>query len=161
MELGILITNWLPVVLWAGLIFYFSTDRFSSEKTTLISGRLLLRIFPSITAEQLALFDLFIRIFAHWAEYLVFAILFMRALGNDRRTNWSWRRAGWTLAVVLIYACTDELHQAYIPSRSANVGDVLLDLFGGSCGVLWMYVRRKTRAGKRNDRKQDRNNTQY
>jgi VanZ family protein len=38
--------------------------------------------------------------------------------------------------VVFLYACSDEIHQLFVPNRSGELLDVLLDTFGGSLGVL-------------------------
>ena len=36
-----------------------------------------------------------------------------------------------------LYSCTDEVHQYFVPGRSAQVSDILLDSFGAICGALF------------------------
>jgi VanZ family protein len=146
-----MLKKWIPVVLWAAVIFNFSTDAFSSSNTSTILKELLSWLIPGITAEQFAVIHPTIRKFGHWAEYFVLAVLLLRALASEWRITWQWRSAFWTLLLVLVYAAGDELHQAFVPSRSAVVQDVLVDFFGGTCGVLWMYTLRK----RSNTREQD------
>jgi VanZ family protein len=45
-----------------------------------------------------------------------------------------------TMALVILYAFSDEFHQSYVPSRSASIGDVTIDSCGGLCGALWMNL---------------------
>jgi VanZ family protein len=146
-----MVKQWIPVVLWAAVIFNFSTDAFSSSNTSTILKELLSWLIPGITAEQLDVIHPALRKFGHWAEYFVLSVLLLRALESEWRISWQWRSGLWTLLLVLVYAASDELHQALVPSRSAVVHDVLVDFFGGTCGVLWMYTLRK----RSNTREQD------
>jgi VanZ family protein len=148
-----MITKWIPVVLWAGFIFYFSTDTFSSAKTAAAYGGLISRLFPSLTTQQIQTVDLVVRKFGHWAEYCIFAVLLMRAIDAGPRTSWNWRSAFWALVLVLVYAASDELHQAFVPSRSALIADVLIDFLGGASGVLWMYTLSKRRQAREQNRR--------
>jgi VanZ family protein len=153
----VMITKWIPVVLWGGFIFYFSTDMFSSAKTSAVYAGLISRLIPSITPQQIEVIDLVVRKFGHLAEYFILAVLLLRALDGGARRSWSWRPGFWTLALVLLYAASDELHQAFVPSRSALLADVLIDFLGGVFGVLWMYtLSKRWQAGKQNRRDQRR-----
>jgi hypothetical protein len=77
------IKNWLPVVAWAGLIFFFSTEQFSSSNTSPIVGTLAFWIFPGISSETIETVHLTIRKLGHWTEYFVLAVLMLRALRNE------------------------------------------------------------------------------
>jgi VanZ family protein len=48
--------------------------------------------------------------------------------------------------LVLFYAIADELHQRFVPSRSALWSDSLLDFFGGGCAVVLLYARSRAKA---------------
>ncbi|MBF0715779.1 VanZ family protein [Gemella palaticanis] len=37
---------------------------------------------------------------------------------------------------VFLYACSDEIHQTFIPNRSGNFIDVIIDSVGGVIGIL-------------------------
>lgn len=139
-----MVRKWLPVLLWAGMIFYFSTDAFSSANTSPLLRNLIFWLVPGITSQQVAVVELAVRKFGHWAEYFVFSVLLMRAFDVGQPITWPWRSSLCTLALVLISAVSDEFHQALVPSRTAAVADVLIDFFGGVCGVLWMSWLRKT-----------------
>lgn len=131
--------HWLPVAAWASLIFFFSTEYFSSDSTAGVFGSLFYSFFSGISAEAIEIIHGVIRKVGHWTEYGILSMLLLWALKNDSDRLWEWRHACWTLFFVLIYAISDELHQSFVPSRTATVGDVLIDVFGGICGTLWTY----------------------
>jgi VanZ family protein len=133
------IKNWLPVFAWAGLIFYFSTDQFSSLNTGEIFGFLLSWLFPDMPSEEIEPVHGIMRKLGHWGEYFVLSVLFLWALENETGRRWKVRHAIYTLIFVLLYAIGDEFHQSLVPSRTASFGDVTIDLLGGICGVGWTY----------------------
>lgn len=137
------IKNWLPVCAWAGLIFFFSTDLFSSTNTAQIFGSLFSWLAPDIPTENIGLVHGAIRKLGHWSEYFVLAVLTVRALGNETGRKWELGHAAYTLVFILFYAVSDELHQTFVPSRTASLGDVLIDVIGGICGIFWMYWYRR------------------
>ena len=75
----------------------------------------------------------------HCGEYFVLAILLLRALRNETGKKWELRHAALTLAFIFVYALSDELHQSFVPSRTASFGDVMIDVVGGIGGIFWMY----------------------
>src|SRR5688500_2917610 len=101
-----MLKQWIPVVLWAALIFNFSTDAFSSSNTSSIIQQLISWLLPGITARQIDISHQAIRKFGHWAEYFVLSVLLLRALQSEWRIHWYWRPAGWTLVLVLSYAAS-------------------------------------------------------
>ena len=129
--------------LWAGVIFYFSTETFSSENTAPFLSELISRLFPAVTQDQLEIAGWFLRKFGHWSEYFVLAVLLVRAFDTHDQRLWQVNRALWTLGLVLVYAASDEIHQLFVPGRTAAAADVLIDFLGGACGVLWMRATTK------------------
>jgi VanZ family protein len=97
---------WLPVVLWASLIFALSS-------------------IPDL-GTGLGEWDLVLRKTAHAAEFAVLGLLLARALGRELPT----------LLLGIAYAVTDEVHQAFVPGRQGSVWDVLLDSIGVALGIL-------------------------
>ena len=140
-----LVVNWGPVVLWATLIFSFSTESFSSPETSRILAPALKRLFPGISAHQLEAIHLMIRKLGHWSEYFVLSVLLLRALRRQSNGFSNSGQNALTAGVVFLYAISDELHQAFVPNRTASFGDVLIDLFGGLCAIFWLNYRRKRR----------------
>ena len=109
-----LIKLWLPVIIWAGLIFFLSS--IPNLKTNLK-------------------FDFFLRKIAHGLEYCILTCLLYRAFkGSFNLNNFGFFIYPATLA--FFYAVSDEFHQSFVPTRSASVGDVLID----SIGILSFYI---------------------
>ena len=137
------IKNWLPVCLWASLIFFFSTDHFSFDNTAQFFGLVFSWLLPAIPTEDVLPVHGAMRKVGHWAEYFVLAIFFLRALSNETGKKWELRHAALTFAFIFVYALSDELHQTFVPSRTASFGDVMIDVLGGICGIFWMVWYRR------------------
>ena len=135
--------NWAPAVLWACVIFLFSTESFSSVNTSKFLEPLLSGMFSRITAEQFEVIHLLIRKLSHWSEYFIFSLLLIRASHGQFNLKLNLRQAVWVAAAVSIYALSDEFHQLFVSSRTASLADAALDSFGGICGILWTYLRPK------------------
>jgi VanZ family protein len=96
---------WLPVLLWAGLIFGLSS-------------------IPSL-GTGLGTWDLVLRKLAHATEYAVLGFLLLRATGRE----------GVAALAGAAYAITDEIHQHFVPGRHGAVYDVAIDAAGVLVGV--------------------------
>ena len=103
---------WVPVVLWAALIFGFSS-------------------IPSLST-GLGTWDLLLRKLAHLAEYAVLGALLARALGSPAIA----------LGIGALYAVSDEIHQHFVRGRHGVWYDVLVDAVGIAGGVVvWQKLR--------------------
>jgi VanZ family protein len=103
---------WAPVVLWAAVIFAFSS-------------------VPDL-GTGLGTWDLVLRKLAHAGEFAALGALLLRALRDERLA----------LVLGVAYAVTDELHQHFVPGRVASPLDVLIDAVGVALGVLlWRRSR--------------------
>jgi VanZ family protein len=79
--------------------------------------------------------------------YFIFGILLTRAL-NNRSGLAKNRQITCGIILGIIYASSDELHQSFVPSRSASVVDVLIDAIGLVCGTYSFYTYRAIRQAK-------------
>jgi len=121
--------NWWPVLVWAALIFNFSTSAFASENTSRIIVPVLHWLFPHWSPETLAAAHHLIRKCGHFIEYFIFSLLVLRAF----RAGHKGTRLGWALGAIGVaaaYAGLDEFHQSFVPGRTAAFTDVLLDTAG-------------------------------
>ncbi len=134
---------WLPVILWCAFIFATSTDAFSAFNTYFFFKPLVLWIFPGASLDFAEKAHFFVRKLGHFSDYFILAFLLMHALKGEEPENWKWRWAIVTLLVVWIYALGDEIHQAFVPSRTPLLKDVWLDFIGGSCSISCLYVSSK------------------
>jgi len=135
-----------PLLVWMLLIFLFSTGGLSASNTSRIIRPVLLWLFPEISEERLALVHFIVRKAAHFTEYAVLALLAARAfLGSSRdllRRRWFLS----SLALVVVYALSDEYHQRFVPTRTGSVYDSLIDISGGLAALLLFLTIRHKRA---------------
>ena len=111
---------WLPVIIWAGLIFGLSS-------------------VPDLKSGLVSNYDLVIRTFAHFAEFAVLAILFSRIGYLEEKS----KRYGLIFIISVVaaalYAVSDEYHQSFIEGRQAAAVDVLIDSVGAFIGAATYY----------------------
>ncbi|HYJ46898.1 MAG TPA: VanZ family protein [Pyrinomonadaceae bacterium] len=136
-----------PLLLWLGFIFYASTGEFSADNTSRIFRPILLWLFPDISEEKMALAHFLVRKAAHFTEYAIMAFLAARAFSTS---SWERLRRGWffaALALIVLYALTDEYHQSFVPSRTPSIYDSLIDISGGltmlSLYAFWRWRKSK------------------
>jgi VanZ family protein len=108
------LSAWLPLIVWAAVLFGLS----------------------SIPGQEIPTFDVsFSDKIAHCAVYGVWGILSFRALRLTTRL-----RLGYaillTALMALAYGVSDEIHQMFVPQRSPDPLDVMADVFGGTLGAL-------------------------
>jgi VanZ family protein len=132
---------WLPVILWMGVIFVASSDTGNFERSSRFIGPLLHWLFPTASAETIGQMHHFLRKAGHFTEYAILALLALRAFRMSRPER-SWiLSAVLAMALSAAYAVTDELHQSFVPGRTAAVGDVLIDSAGAvtaiAAAALW------------------------
>jgi VanZ family protein len=139
-----IVINWGLVILWMIVIFSFSTESFSSEKSTPFLARLLADLLPDALAQRMDTIVYLIRKLSHWSEYFILGILLMRALNPHISKQPALRRMVWSILLATLYAATDEYHQTLVPGRSANSLDIVIDSFGALCGTLWCHLRNRS-----------------
>jgi VanZ family protein len=100
------LSAWLPVALWAGLIFGLSS-------------------IPHL-GTGLGTWDTILRKGAHVTEYAILAALLVRALGRET--------PAFLLGVA--YAASDEIHQHFVRGRHASPVDVGIDSIGVLIGIV-------------------------
>jgi VanZ family protein len=104
-----LIKNWLPLLVWAGLIFFLSHQ-------------------PDLKSGLLTTWDFVLRKLVHILVYAILTFLLIRALKEHRLE----KRRVFVLAIIfaIFYAFSDEYHQSFIPGREASLRDVAIDSLG-------------------------------
>ena len=55
-----------------------------------------------------------------------------------------------TIIIIILYSCSDEIHQLFIPGRSGEIRDVLIDTLGGFNGSIFYKLYFKLRRKKVN-----------
>ncbi len=115
---------WVPVALYAGVIFYLSAQSHPEEQ------------LPSFLLKDVS--DKVL----HAVEYGILGLLCYRAF------RWAAGPAVAQQAVVLaimtasVYGVTDEVHQFFVPFRESSWLDWLADTIGAAIGAIsWRFIR--------------------
>ena len=126
---------WLLVLGWMAVIFGFSAQEAAISQGQSNFFATLLGAATGSTDESLLSFVT--RKGAHTFLYLVLGALVYNAVRSyAMRTRWA---IAVSIALSLGYAVFDELHQLFVPGRSGEVRDVLIDTFAAGAGIL-LYV---------------------
>ena len=149
----------LLCILLAAFIFVMSAEpaTVSGERSTGIAARILAWIFPDLAAGEsdawlaaVLLADRVLRKTAHFCVYAALgALLCLASLGFPAPLRRHYRLP---LGIGVLYAASDELHQAFVPGRGPAVGDVALDGVGVLFGiaVVLLLARRIWKKKKTN-----------
>ena len=139
------------VFAWMLVIFMLSAQR-ATESSSLSSGitRFVLNIINGLLPQmeiEFSAFSHFIRKSAHFIAYLILGTLSLNALDQDKNAKQTLFAKA--LLICVLYAMSDEFHQLYVPGRSGELRDVLLDSTGSLFGIMIYFLvklRLKTKA---------------
>lgn len=131
------IVSWIFVCVWMALIFYLSHQ--SGEESSELSSGVMQTIVTIITSVlplkiDLSQFHLYIRKGAHFFAYFMLGILVINALKKNEKIIW--KDLVYALMICVIYAISDEIHQVFVPGRSGEVRDVIIDSAGSLSGIM-------------------------
>ena len=114
-----LVYLWLPLLAWMGLIFYLSAQ-------------------PDLPHPDTGWLGLALSSGAHAFVFGVLAILWARVLGERRHALL------FAFLLTMLYALSDEFHQAFVPGRYPDLWDLLSDALGAALALaLWAWWRRR------------------
>jgi len=134
--------RWALVLLWMAVIFWASAQGATASSS--LSGSLIEKIAAIVNPnfnqmnpmEQAAIVEQFqyiVRKTAHLSEYAVLGLLISLAL--DAYSIARSKKFCMTLGISVLYAISDEIHQYFVPGRSAQFSDVAIDFCGAMLGV--------------------------
>lgn len=109
-----LVKLWIPVAVWAGVIFFFSG-------------------IPDLKTELK--YDFFLRKIAHITEYFILTFLLYRAFSGSFKLN-RIRIFMYPAVFSFLYAASDEIHQYFVWGRNCSLVDLLIDSLGIVCFLV-------------------------
>ena len=118
------IKYFIPAIMWTIFIFIMShtNGNYSSNQSNFIA-QIILR-FINIDLNTLTFV---IRKIAHMCEYAILFLLIYYGLHKTFKYQYYLLIS---LILTFLYACSDEFHQTFIPGRSGQFKDVLIDTIG-------------------------------
>lgn len=130
-------------IIWMCVIFFFSAQ--AKEESSAVSGGVSYRLVDvtglllhlNIDEEQIReivnIIERFVRKGAHMAEFAVLAVLIY--LWINRWQIARLQRACAAVGLAALYACSDEIHQLFVPGRAGRIFDVMVDSAGALAGM--------------------------
>ena len=115
-KLSLIVKLWLPVIIWCWFIFYLSS-------------------IPNLRAAKNPFWDEIIRSIVHGLFYALLYTLFFRAL-NFKKTHKDFLTP---ITLSCLYALSDEFHQFFVPTRTFQFKDILVDFIGIFTGALIIW----------------------
>lgn len=124
MKLKNIVYYWFPPLFWMALIFVLS-----SKQKISVGGDYFINFFLFKTI--------------HIVEYALLYFLLFRAFYSHVKSfvnNWVY----WIpIAISIVYAYTDELHQRAVATRQGTLRDVFIDTLG--IVLMYIYIKRYRR----------------
>lgn len=140
------ILNIILIVIWMITVFVFSGQQGAESGNT--SRKVTVAIIKIVTGKNLAIDDpfvegvqLFVRKMAHFTVYAIGGFLIMNYAYTINKTTKE--KILYSIASGGGYAITDEIHQFFVPGRSAKILDVGIDTAGVITGTLVYLAIRK------------------
>ena len=140
----------LLTLLWMTVIFMFSAKNAddSTEQSSFITN-ILMNIFSNVyrnsdLSDKMQIIESMsfaIRKAAHFSIYSVLGLLSF--LSVYYLTKFSNKTPFISLLICFIYACSDEIHQLFVPGRSGQLRDVFIDFSGALLMTLIILAVRK------------------
>ncbi|MCA0227924.1 VanZ family protein [Patescibacteria group bacterium] len=127
-----LVIKYISVAIWMLVIFLMSNE---IAVTSSARSDEIVRTIQSIGVSAPAdLLTFIVRKAAHISAYFVLGILLFNLIKEyDLGVK---KMIFISTAIAMLYACTDEVHQMFVPGRSGEVRDVLIDTAGAAVGVV-------------------------
>ena len=131
------------VIIWMLVIFNFSSQNGpKSTKTSDVVTSMVVNVTTSVTNKDIPREEVkkkvedstfLVRKTAHFTEYLILGILVLQLLSDYTKINK--RMLIVSLVLCYLYAVSDEVHQIFIPDRTAKVLDTFIDGAGSLVGI--------------------------
>ena len=129
------------LVLWMGFIFSMSCE--NAEKSSNTSGQTIKVVLSTVPEFEKQPEDVKVNIIeelqfivrksAHFIGYMILGILASGLILYYGNINKKYLLA---FLICVIYAISDEIHQLFVPGRSGQVRDVLIDSAGSLLGII-------------------------
>lgn len=134
------IRAWLPVVLGVGVIALESTTLFGARETSGPLRALFQALFGPVGDQDWAPIHFYIRKSGHFLGFGLLGLAWLRAWWLTLPRSVFLTDALLALLGTAMTASADELHQAFLPGRTGNPWDVLIDCTGAITLQLVVYV---------------------
>ncbi len=144
--------SWIAVIIW--MVFIFSLSSQVAEQSNQLSTGIteviidaVEKVAPNANFDIIKLNNI-IRNNAHFFTYLILGLLVINAARISGIKDF--KSLILAILICILYAVSDEIHQFFVPSRGAELKDLIIDSIGALFGIgLYLLIfriiaRRKT-----------------
>ena len=148
------------IVFWCIVIFNLSAQsgEESSQTSAGFTERFCELIVPKFSGideakrkETVESLQFIVRKSAHFTAYFILSLLSLAFFSTVKRLKKPLYQAAAAAGFCMLYAVSDEIHQLFVPGRSAQIRDVLIDTSGAllaaaaTLGIKYLLNRRNKR----------------
>lgn len=137
-----IIISWILVILWMTFLFTMSS-KVREESNNISTGvtkktvQIIKQVYPNVEI-NMKRSNYIVRKNAHFFGYLILGMLSSLVLRLSGVKDL--KLFVFSLLFCILYAISDEVHQYFVPGRSAEVRDVLIDSLGSSIGIIFNFI---------------------
>jgi VanZ family protein len=113
---------WLPALLWTTMLCVFSTESFGASHTLAVMTSIHAHLPAALGFFNAKLLNLIARKGAHFSIYIGY--FFVLVTGPLRGRPWT------AFFICMFAGSCDEIHQIFVPGRTASIYDVGIDSSG-------------------------------
>lgn len=140
--------TWLPVLAFTLVFAVESTPYFGADRTSAPLQRVVEAIFGYDVCVHWNLIHFFIRKGGHFLGYGIFSLACFRAFWIEfssvaSRLMRKLHAHGLAILATFLVASADEFHQSFLPNRTGEFSDVLLDCCGAAVLGLILFLSMK------------------
>lgn len=157
-QLRMQLRTWLPVLAFSMVFAVESTPYLGADRTSAPLQRIVEAIFGYDVCAHWDLIHGIIRKGGHFLGYGLFSLVCFRAFrielrGMASRLTRKLRSHGLALLATFLVASADEYHQSFLPNRSGQFSDVVLDCCGAVVLGLALFLVMKAAESRRSARR--------
>ena len=124
-----LVLAWTLLILW--MLFIFIMSSFNGVMSSNQSGSIAVLIYNLFDISDTEKVSFIVRKCGHVSEFFILGILVINLVNKYNVKHIYFI----SFIVCVLYASSDEFHQLFVPGRSGQVTDVLIDLIGVVLGL--------------------------
>lgn len=96
-----------------------------------------------LNINNIELLSFIIRKLAHFTEYLILGFLTINMLDKNDIS----KKHLISILICIIYATSDEIHQIFVPGRTCQIKDILIDSIGSITGIyLYKLISKRKKS---------------
>ncbi len=118
-----------------GVIFFLSNQERGASNTTSIT---FISLVLGKGADVAVVLNAFVRELAHMAEFAFLAFCLYMFFKTFKLSGFL--RCAFSAIISSVYAASDEIHQVFVPGRSGQIYDIIVDVLGVLLSVLFLHL---------------------